>query len=168
MPSSARFAPPFFSFSSLRKKRMGAPGEEKEREAAETGSAPVSPTCDPAQRSQVGKEEGASEYGAFAVPGGSKIQLASSDAAPHAILMMAVGQHVTNTRRASAPTLKCAGAYVRADFFDTLRHDFGHACSAFDGLSWIPYLISVVSASAAGAVHLPNARAFLSGRYPIS
>ena len=28
----------------------------------------ITPNCDPAQRSQFGKEEGASEYGAFAAP----------------------------------------------------------------------------------------------------
>ena len=36
------------------------------KRTSKNGSAPVSPNCDPAQRSQFGKEEGASGYGAFA------------------------------------------------------------------------------------------------------
>ena len=38
------------------------------KRTSKTGSALVSPNCDPAKRSQFGKEEGASEYGAFAAP----------------------------------------------------------------------------------------------------
>ena len=39
---------------------------KKRKRTSETESGPVSPNCDPAQRSQFGKEEGASGYGAFA------------------------------------------------------------------------------------------------------
>ena len=41
---------------------------KKRKRTSETESGPVSPNCDPAQRSQFGKEEGASGYGAFAAP----------------------------------------------------------------------------------------------------
>ena len=78
------FLNPFFSFS-LRKKRTVSIFQEKKEGIQNRKRIPcrhhvtthgiglicppqVTPNCDPAQRSQFGKEEGASEYGAFAVP----------------------------------------------------------------------------------------------------
>ena len=86
--SSARFLRPH-SFLSLskkeRKKRIAAPGEEKKENFQNRNCKPcrhhvtaqlpchicppqITPNCDLAQRSQFGKEEGASGYGVFAAP----------------------------------------------------------------------------------------------------
>ena len=81
-PHQPAFLNPFFSFS-LRKKRTGSICQEKKEGIQNRKRIPcrhhvtthgiglicppqVTPNCDPAQRSQFGKEEGASGYGAFA------------------------------------------------------------------------------------------------------
>ena len=74
---------PILFFLFWRKKRTAAPGEEKKENFRNRKFSPcrhhvtaqspslicppqITPNCDPAQRSQFGKEEGASGYGAFA------------------------------------------------------------------------------------------------------
>ena len=81
--SARTFCAPILFFLFWRKKRTAAPGEEKKENFRNRKFSPcrhhvtaqspslicppqITPNCDPAQRSQFGKEEGASGYGAFA------------------------------------------------------------------------------------------------------
>ena len=77
------FAPPFFSFSSLRKKRIAAPGEEKEREAPKPEVQTVPPSCN-------------SSFARSHLPAPG--HLTRSNYAPHAILMMAGKRLFTDTQ----------------------------------------------------------------------
>ena len=97
--SSARFLRPH-SFLSLskkeRKKRIAAPGEER-KEKPRNRKCPRIPKLRPSTAVAVWKGRRSQRIWSFRRPGGSAMQLASSDAAPHAILMMAVRHHFADT-----------------------------------------------------------------------
>ena len=104
MPSSARiFEPILFFLPQKEKNGFNPPRKERGHSKSEAHPVPpscnisvtqcicppqITPNCDPAQRSQFGKEEGASGYGAFA----ASAEAECSWLLLHAVLMMAARQ----------------------------------------------------------------------------
>ena len=122
---------PILFFLFWRKKRTAAPGKEKKENFRNRKFSPcrhhvtaqspslicppqITPNCDPAQRSQFGKEEGAGGYGAFA----ASAEAECSWLLLHAVLMMAARQQpadvVSFLHIKNRPT-------VWDDFFDAIR-----------------------------------------------
>ena len=99
------FLNPFFSFSLRKKRKKGIQNRKRipcRHHVTTHGIGlicppQITPNCDPAQRSQFGKGRRSQRIWSFRRLGGSGMQLASPDAAPHAILMTAVRQNVTDT-----------------------------------------------------------------------